>query len=343
MTSLAKFSYDLPPELIAQEPAQPRGSGRLLLFPRDGAPLQDLRFADFPTLLRPGDLLVVNDTRVLPARLFGQKPTGGRVELLLLAREGQREWEALVRASKGARPGTRVLLGGGAEVEILEARGDGIFTIRLHSEESPEETLERLGRMPLPPYIRRDEPRAEDREWYQTVFARGSAGSAAAPTAGLHFTPDMVERIAALGVRTVNVTLDVGLGTFLPVRVDDLDRHEMHRERYHLPETTAAEVNKALDEGRRVVAVGTTATRVLEHCWLSGRVEPGEGFTTLFLRPGSRFHVVSALLTNFHLPESTLLMLVCAFAGTEATLAAYRHAVTERYRFFSYGDAMFIG
>jgi S-adenosylmethionine:tRNA ribosyltransferase-isomerase len=286
---------------------------------------------------------VVNDSRVLPARLRGRKESGGRVEVLLVSREGPDRWEALIHPSKRVRPDTRVELGHGAVVHVLEQRGGGPWGVRLETEGDPLAVIETLGEVPLPPYIRRDAPDPRDREWYQTLFARPEkSGSAAAPTAGLHFTPRVLEALAARSIERVAVTLHVGPGTFLPVRTENLDEHRMHPEAYEVTPGTAEAVNRALAGGRRVVAVGTTTTRVLEHAGRSGRLEHGTGQTDLFIRPGHRFQVVKGFVTNFHLPESTLLVLVCAFAGRERVLAAYRHAVKAGYRFYSYGDAMLI-
>ncbi|GAB4254709.1 tRNA preQ1(34) S-adenosylmethionine ribosyltransferase-isomerase QueA [Deferrisoma sp.] len=335
------FTYELPPDRIAQTPAEPRDASRLLVL-RGAEGWEDARFLDLPRYLEPGDLLVVNDTRVLPARLLGRKPTGGKAEVLLLTRLGEGRWEALVRAAKPAREGTSVAVADG-RVEVEEALGEGRFRVRISAPGPVEAWLERVGQMPLPPYIRRDGADPRDRTWYQTVFSRPEkAGSAAAPTAGLHFTPRVLEALERKGVRIARITLHVGLGTFLPVRAERLDDHRMHAEWFEVPPETAAAVNAARDKGGRVVAVGTTATRVLEHAGRHGRVEPGSGWTDLFIRPGHRFRVVSGLVTNFHLPESTLLVLVCAFGGTERVLAAYRHAVEAGYRFYSYGDAMLL-
>ncbi|GAB4258325.1 MAG: tRNA preQ1(34) S-adenosylmethionine ribosyltransferase-isomerase QueA [Deferrisomatales bacterium] len=340
---IADFSYELPPDRIAQTPAEPRDASRLLVVPRDGSPFRDAGFRELPEYLRPGDLLVANDTRVVPARLWGRKETGGRVELLLLTREGPDRWSALVRGAKRSRPGTRIDVAPQVRAEVTEVRGDGVYGVRLEAPGDPLEAVEALGEMPLPPYIRREAPDPRDREWYQTLFARKEkAGSAAAPTAGLHFTPRVLEALDARGVERATVTLHVGLGTFLPVRAEHLDDHRMHREWFEVSLKAARAINQALEEGRRVVAVGTTTTRVLEHAARTGRVEAGVGWTDLFLRPGHRFRVVQGLLTNFHLPESTLLVLGCALGGTERVLAAYRHAVAAGYRFYSYGDAMLL-
>lgn len=345
------FTYVLPPERIAQTPAEPRDTSRLLVVRRGGgarggpADFQDAAFGELPRLLTPGDLLVTNDTRVLPARLWGRKESGGRAEVLLLAREGPDRWEALVRSAKRSRPGTRIRVGedSGLTVEVLEVRGDGVYLVRLEPPGDPLAALDALGEMPLPPYIRRAAPDPRDREWYQTVFARPeAAGSVAAPTAGLHFTPRVLAELEARGIETAPLTLHVGLGTFLPVRAERLEDHRMHREWYEVPEATACAVNRALAQRRRVVAVGTTVTRVLEHCGAGGGVEAGSGWTELFLKPGHDFRVVGGLVTNFHLPETTLLALVCAFGGADSVLAAYRHAVEAGYRFYSYGDAMLV-
>ncbi len=338
------YAYQLPPERIAQVPVEPRDAARLLVLGRGAGAWEDAHVRDLPRHLGPGDLLVVNDTRVIPARLHGRKESGGRAEVLLVGREGPDRWEALVRAAKPARVGTRVLLGPGVSARVEEVRGDGVFGVRLEAPGDPLAAVEALGEVPLPPYIRRDAPDPRDRAWYQTPFARADrAGSAAAPTAGLHFTPGVLDELAARGVERVSLTLHVGLGTFLPLRVEDAEDHRMHKEWFEVSAATADAVNRALVEGRRVVAVGTTTVRVLEHCGREGRVAAGSGWTDLFVRPGHRFRVVGAMFTNFHLPESTLLMLVCAFGGTERVLAAYRHAVDAGYRFYSYGDAMLVG
>lgn len=341
----ADFAFDLPDELIAQFPARPRTSSRLLALNRATGGVSDLLFSDLPTLLRPGDLLVVNDTRVIPARLLGRKTTGGSAEVLLLRREGPGVWEALVRAAKKSKPGSEIILADGeATAQVLEIRGEGKYLVKISGYGDPEGLVERLGRMPLPPYIRKGEATEEDREWYQTVYAHPEkSGSSAAPTAGLHFTGELFERLKAMGVTSAAVTLHVGLGTFLPVRAERVADHVMHSERYEITEETAKAVNLAKEEGRRVVAVGTTATRTLETAGKSGRIEAGSGETALFITPGFEFRIVDALVTNFHLPESTLLMLVSAFGGKAAVMDAYRHAVANRYRFYSYGDAMFVG
>jgi S-adenosylmethionine:tRNA ribosyltransferase-isomerase len=345
---VSDFDFELPPELIAQQPPAQRGQSRMLAMSRQRGVLQDLWFNDLPQLLREGDVLVLNDSRVIPARLFGMragKSDAHRVEVLLTEQLSEWEWRTLTRPARRMAIGQSVAFTTAEGNELLEATvsASGEFgerQLRFTPVDDFFGRLEQLGHVPLPPYIRRQD-QALDRERYQTVFAR-QPGSVAAPTAGLHFTPEVLERIRARGVIITHVTLHVGLGTFQPVRVAEVAEIQLHAERYSLPENTALEVNRALREGRRVVAAGTTTVRVLEHCASAGRLEAHSGSTSIFLSPGSHFHVVSALLTNFHLPQSTLLMLVSAFAGKENTLAAYRHAVLAGYRFFSYGDCMFI-
>jgi S-adenosylmethionine:tRNA ribosyltransferase-isomerase len=339
---LSDFDYDLPEELVAQEPVTPRDASRLLALPAAGPP-EHRRFAELPALLAPGDLVVMNDTKVIPARLVGTKASGGKVELLLCEPlEGGlgRRWRALGQASKPIRAGAALSFDG-LEAEVEQAEGSGFYVVRLDREGAAlEAALARAGRIPLPPYIRRAASEA-DRDRYQTVWAR-APGSAAAPTAGLHFTDGLLAALDARGVRRTAVTLHVGPGTFLPVRGDDVERHVMHAERYEVPAHAAAEVAACRARGGRVVAIGTTTVRTLESAWDGARVAPGAGRTALFIRPGHAFRAVDLLVTNFHLPRSTLLMLVCAFGGTARVLAAYRAAVSERYRFFSYGDAMLL-
>jgi S-adenosylmethionine:tRNA ribosyltransferase-isomerase len=355
---LSDFDFHLPEELIAQAPADRRDGSRLLVAPRDGSPVQHRLFSDLPGMLRSGDLLVVNDAKVIPARLLGKKAgTGGRVELLVVrpaATQGMAtaladapealEWVCLGQASKGLKPGTCLVFEAGLSAEVLEALGGGEVRVRFQAEgaASLSELLEAAGRLPLPPYISR-EPEAADAHRYQTVYAR-AAGAVAAPTAGLHFTEQTLAELARRGVQRASVTLEVGPGTFMPVREEAVDRHRMHAERFHIPEETAAAVRAAQAEGRRVVAVGTTVVRTLESATDpgSGLVRAGWGESALFIRPGYTFRQVDALLTNFHLPRSTLVMLVSALLGRERMLAAYAEAVAHRYRFFSYGDAMFI-
>ena len=316
----------------------------MLAMSRRGGSRRDLWFSALPELLREGDVLVLNDSRVIPARLFGTCPgTNGdhKVEVLLTEQLSEWEWRALTRPARRMDIGQRVTFGDALlEATVTSKGGFGERSLRFTPVEDFFGSLDALGHVPLPPYIRRQDE-ALDRERYQTVFAR-QPGSVAAPTAGLHFTPAVLERIRARGVIVCHLTLHVGLGTFQPVRVAEVAEIHLHEERYSLPERTALEVNRALSEGRRVVAAGTTTVRVLEHCASINRLEAHSGRTSIFLSPGYRFKVVSALLTNFHLPQSTLLMLVCAFAGKENALAAYRHAVSAEYRFFSYGDCMFI-
>lgn len=330
------FHYDLPEELIAQQPAPTRTASRLLHLRRSGA-IRDLQFIDLPSLLRAGDLLVFNDTRVVPARIRGTKPTGGQVEILLERVLDARRILAHVHASKPLRREVSIALPGGATATFI-ARHDDLFELELDVE--PLAYFERYGSMPLPPYIERAADES-DAQRYQTVYAR-EPGAVAAPTAGLHFDEAMLERCRTAGVRSAYVTLHVGAGTFQPVRVDDLDQHRMHAERVSVSEATCEAIERARAEGGRVIAVGTTVVRSLESATREGRVQPFQGETRLFIRPGYQFSAVDALLTNFHLPESTLLMLVCAFGGYEPVMRAYRHAVQERYRFFSYGDAMFL-
>jgi S-adenosylmethionine:tRNA ribosyltransferase-isomerase len=340
MVSTHDFSYELPPDRIAQEPA-PRGEGRLLVLDAD-APHRHRRVRDLPGLLRPDDLLVVNDTRVIPARIFGRVVGGETIELLLLERMGANEWECLARPGRRARPGARLLFATGLDAEVLNKLEDGRVWVRFAEPVEPH--LERIGHVPLPPYIRRaDEP--ADRERYQTVFAR-HPGAVAAPTAGLHFSPELLAALGARGVELRPITLHVGLGTFRPVTASEIEAHRMERERYAVSPESAAAIRAARDDGRRVVAVGTTVVRALEGAAAApgagGEVAAGEGVTDLFITPGFRFQVVDVLMTNFHLPCSTLLMLVAAFAGRERVLAAYEEAIAGGYRFYSYGDAMLV-
>ena len=335
------FLYDLPEELIAQTPAERRDASRLLVLDKTTGAIEHRRFYDLPRYLRPGDCLVLNDSRVIPARLFGVRPTGGAAEVVLLRDLGGGRWECLTRPGRKMRPGTVVTFGGGeltGTVEDVEA--DGNRVIRFAYDGIFLEILERLGHMPLPPYIK---AQLDDPERYQTVYAR-EPGSAAAPTAGLHFTNGLLDDIRAMGVDVRFVTLHVGLGTFRPVKAENIEDHEMHSEYCVVPPDTAEAVTRAKREGRRVVAVGTTSCRTLESfAKPDGTMEPSAGWTDIFIYPGYRFRCVDALVTNFHLPGSTLVMLVSALAGRENILRAYNTAVEERYRFFSFGDAMFIG
>jgi S-adenosylmethionine:tRNA ribosyltransferase-isomerase len=333
----ADFSYPLPAGLIARHPLPERAASRLLALDGGSGALRDLVFRDLATLLRPGDLLVLNDTRVLPARLSGRKASGGSCEILLERILGERRILAQARASKGFRPGTEILLADGARAVVV-ARRDDLHEFELDRAALPY--FETHGSMPLPPYIDR-EPDASDRERYQTVYA-AEPGAVAAPTAGLHFDEPTLARLAAEGIAIARLTLHVGAGTFQPLRADDIEAHRMHAERFRVPQETVAAVGAARRRGGRVIAVGTTVVRSLEAAATGGTLAAGSGETDIFIRPGHRFRVVDALLTNFHLPESTLLVLIAAFAGRERVLAAYHHAIARRYRFFSYGDAMFV-
>jgi len=333
------FHYDLPTELIAQQPLGERTASRLLCLDGATGVLADRRFSDLPEQLTAGDLVVFNDTRVIPARLFGAKDSGGRVEVLVERTMEDQRVLAHVRASKPPRPGTTLVLGDGIRVEV-ESRDHDLYVLRFDDRRPVLELLERYGHVPLPPYIRRSDDKL-DRDRYQTVYAR-VPGAVAAPTAGLHFTSELLARLADRGVQSAFVTLHVGAGTFQPVRAERLEDHRMHSERVEVGEQTCQLVHDTRDRGGRVIAVGTTVVRSLEAASASGRAEPFSGATDLFITPGYRFRAVDALVTNFHLPESTLLMLVCAFGGYEAVMAAYRHAVQDCYRFFSYGDAMFV-
>jgi S-adenosylmethionine:tRNA ribosyltransferase-isomerase len=349
------FDFDLPLDLIAQEPPKERGQSRMLVVNRGTGELRDSRFADLPSLLKPGDLLVLNDSRVIPARLYARRTVvrdrqqpSALVEVLLTEPAGGDTWRALVRPGKKVGVGERLAFPApsGAielEAEVVERGEFGERLLRFAPAEDFFAALDRIGHMPLPPYIHRDDADT-DRERYQTVYSH-ERGSVAAPTAGLHFTKQMLESLTAAGVEVARVTLHVGLGTFAPLRVERVEEVHLHRERYTLPAATAAALNRARSEGRRIVAVGTTVVRTLEHCALAAggaALLPHTGVTEIFISPGFQFRLVSALVTNFHLPQSSLLMLVSAFAGREPVLAAYGHAVQQRYRFFSYGDCMFL-
>ncbi|MHC4731223.1 MAG: tRNA preQ1(34) S-adenosylmethionine ribosyltransferase-isomerase QueA [Planctomycetota bacterium] len=332
----AEFDYDLPSERIALEPVAPRDRARLLVLPAEG--LRDAHVRDLPDLLEPGDVLVVNDTKVRPARVFGRRVTGGRVEFLLLEREPGGVHAALVRANKRLRPGEIVQMDGGLEARLLERpEGGAIWRIRIEGAPDVDAVLDRVGHVPLPPYIKRPD-RPEDRERYQTMFAAHGA-SAAAPTAGLHFTPGLVARLQARGVEIVTVTLHVGYGTFQPIASERVEDHRLHAEDFAV---TAEAAERITRRRGRLVAVGTTTTRVLETLAATGGVRAATGRTDLFLYPGRPFQAIDGLMTNFHLPQSSLLLLVCAFAGRERVLAAYEHALAHGYRFYSYGDAMLI-
>jgi S-adenosylmethionine:tRNA ribosyltransferase-isomerase len=349
------FDFHLPAELIAQQPPAIRGQDRMLVVNRSTGALRDGLFAEFSALLQPGDLLVLNDSRVIPARLYAKRTVvrdrqepSGQIEVLLTEPAGENQWRALVKPGKKVLVGERLAFpsASGAielEAEVLERGEFGERLIRFAPVDDFFGVLERIGHMPLPPYIRRDDADT-DRERYQTVYSH-DRGSVAAPTAGLHFTPQILEAIAQNGVEVARVTLHVGLGTFAPLRVDRVDEVHLHRERYTLSAETAEAVNRAKADGRRIVAVGTTVVRTLEHCAREAAgspLQPHTGVTEIFISPGYEFRLVGGLLTNFHLPKSSLLMLVSAFAGRERVLAAYNHAVAEKYRFFSYGDCMFL-
>ena len=343
MLKTSDFLYELPPELIAQDPLPERSASRLLVMGRESGEIEHRHFTDLTTYLRKGDCLVLNDSRVIPARLYGvREDTGGAVEVLLLKRLEDSCWERLVRPGKKARPGMRLTFGEGLlHAEVLELMEEGNRRIRFSCEGIFEEILDRLGEMPLPPYITHKLPR-EQRERYQTVYSRVE-GSAAAPTAGLHFTEELLDRIRELGVDTVFVTLHVGLGTFRPVKAENVTDHHMHTEYCEISEDAARRINACHAAGGRVICVGTTSVRTIESmAEENGLLKAGSRDTDIFIYPGYRFRIVDGLITNFHLPGSTLLMLVSAFAGREHVLAAYEEAVKERYRFFSFGDAMLL-
>ncbi len=339
---LSEFDFVLPPGAIATRPVEPRDAARLLVLRRGGGPLEDRTFRELPELLDPGDLLVVNDTKVIPARLRGERVgTGGAVEVFLVREEAPRTWRALVQPARRLRPGIRIAFPGGAACEIVAEHDGGERSVRFEGDEPVLALAERVGSIPLPPYMER-EADERDRTEYQTVFAR-APGAVAAPTAGLHLTPGLLARARARGIGVATLTLHVGPGTFRPVLVDDVSHHRIDPEAYVVPPATADAVNATRAAGRRVVAVGTTVVRTLEAvAGPDGRVAAGVGFSDLFVRPGHVFRVVSALVTNFHLPRSTLLMLVSAFAERERVLDAYAHAVRTGYRFYSYGDGMLI-
>jgi len=357
---VSEFDYHLPEELIAQEPLEDRAASRMLRMTRGGR-VEDRCFRDFPDLLRQGDLVVFNNTKVFPARLYGHRSGSraqplsannpasrhflhGRVEVLLTKQlsEAPNDWECLVRPGRKIGVGEKLFFGN--DELLAEVVGRGTFgERRIRFDPVPDffQRVERLGHVPLPPYIARED-RSGDRDRYQTVYAR-ERGSVAAPTAGLHFTPEILARLRERGIETAEVTLHVGLGTFQPVRVEKVEEHRLHQETYNISNSAAESINRALDDRRRVVAIGTTTVRTLEYAAReTGRVQAGSGEADLFVYPGFQFHVVGAMLTNFHLPQSTLLMLVCAFGGKEQVMAAYRHAVEEKYRFYSYGDCMLV-
>lgn len=339
--NIKEFYYDLPEELIAQDPLADRSSSRLLTLDKNSGAFSHHVFRDIVDYLNPGDCLVVNNTKVIPARLMGEKEgTGAGIEVLLLKRNEGDVWETLVKPGKKARPGARISFGGGLLVgEVVDIVEEGNRLIKFEYEGIFEEILDQLGQMPLPPYITH---RLEDKNRYQTVYAKHN-GSAAAPTAGLHFTPELLEKIKAKGVKVAQVTLHVGLGTFRPVKVENILDHHMHSEFYMVDEDQAEMINETKRNGGRVICVGTTSCRTLESATgEDGILKAGSGWTEIFIYPGYKFKILDALITNFHLPESTLLMLISALAGRDNVMAAYEEAVKERYRFFSFGDAMFI-
>jgi S-adenosylmethionine:tRNA ribosyltransferase-isomerase len=333
------FHFDLPPELIAQAPLPNRSDSRLLLVPPGDASFEDRRFRDLTDLLRPGDLLVFNDTRVIPARLYGRKQTGGEVEILIERLLPGQEARAQIGASKSPKPGSGITLQDGTRITVL-GRDGGFYHLRFETDEPVETVLNRIGKLPLPPYIQRAADEDDDSR-YQTVFAR-HAGAVAAPTAGLHFDQALLAELAAMGVQSGHVTLHVGAGTFQPMRAEHVKDHVMHSEWLNVGAELCARIQATRAAGGRVIAVGTTVLRALESAMVDGEVRPFAGDTQIFIFPGYRIRSIDALITNFHLPESTLLMLVSAFAGKERIFAAYRHAVAQRYRFFSYGDAMLL-
>ena len=339
--NIKEFDYHLPEELIAQDPLADRSSSRLLTLDKNSGAFSHHVFRDIVDYLNPGDCLVVNNTKVIPARLMGEKEgTGAGIEVLLLKRNEGDVWETLVKPGKKARPGARISFGGGLLVgEVVDIVEEGNRLIKFEYDGIFEEILDQLGQMPLPPYITH---RLEDKNRYQTVYAKHN-GSAAAPTAGLHFTPEVLEKIKAKGVKVAEVTLHVGLGTFRPVKVENILEHHMHSEFYMVEEDQAAIINETKKNGGRVICVGTTSCRTLESATgEDGILKAGSGWTEIFIYPGYQFKILDALITNFHLPESTLLMLISALAGRDNVMAAYEEAVKERYRFFSFGDAMFI-
>lgn len=335
------FYYDLPQELIAQTPMEPRDHSRLMVLDRETGEIKHRHFYDVIDYLNEGDVLVVNDSRVLPARLYGKKETSGaQIEFLLLERKASDEWEILVKPGKKALPGARFVFGDGLlKAEILEVKEDGNRLVRFFYDGDFYQILEKIGKMPLPHYITAE---LKDNERYQTVYSH-EVGSAAAPTAGLHFTQELLDKIEAKGVKIAKVTLHVGLGTFRPVKAENIEEHHMHSEHYEMSEETAKIINKAKENGKRVIAVGTTSCRTLESvAQKEGCIRASEGYTDIFIYPGYTFRAMDGIITNFHLPESTLIMLISAFAGRDKVMNAYKTAVEQRYRFYSFGDAMFI-
>ena len=336
---LSDFMYDLPEERIAQTPVEPRDHSRLMVIHRDTDQIEHKHFYDVIDYLNPGDVLVINDTRVIPARLYGERPIGGACEVLLLKQLAPKRWETLVKPGKKLKPGAEIVFGDGRlRGRVLETTDVGGRIVEFECEGTFEAALDALGEMPLPPYIHEQ---LENRERYQTVYARHE-GSAAAPTAGLHFTPELLDRIREKGIDVVPVLLHVGLGTFRPVKVENIEEHQMHSEYFEVTEDAAKRISAARERGGRVIAVGTTSVRTLESAVENGKLVAKRGETSIFIRPGYRYQMVDALITNFHLPGSTLMMLVSALYDREKILSAYETAVKENYRFFSFGDAMLI-
>ena len=336
---LSDFDYQLPDDLIAQAPLSERNASRLLVVDPGTRSITNRQFTELPTLVNPGDLMIFNNTRVIPARLFGQKASGGKIEVMVERVLNDQELLAHVRASKSPKPGTRLMLEGHIRCIMRERRGD-LFLLEQHSQQGWQTLLENHGHMPLPPYIQRSDELA-DRERYQTVYAK-TPGAVAAPTAGLHFDQQQIDALVNMGVKTAEITLHVGAGTFQPIRVDNIDNHIMHAEQIEVSAEVCNLIDQTRSSGHRVIAVGTTVVRSLEAAAAAGQLKVFNGDSQIFIKPGFEVKVVDAMITNFHLPKSTLLMLVSAFAGTELMRQAYQHAVDQQYRFFSYGDAMFI-
>ncbi len=336
---LENFNYDLPTNLIAQEPAEPRDSCRLMLVDKKTGEWEHQSFRDILNEIRAGDVLVFNNTKVIPARLYGQrKGTGGKVEMLLLSPKGNDNWEVLVKPGKKALPGTEIVFNEHMSCQIVDKTDFGGRIAHFKYNGEFDSILDQIGEMPIPPYIHK---KLEDKNKYQTIYAKYK-GSAAAPTAGLHFTEELLEEIKNRGAGVYFVTLHVGLGTFRPVAKENIEEHEMHKEWYDVPQITADAVNRAKTEGRRIIAVGTTSVRTLESAGQTGTLVAGGGWTQLYIYPGYEWNIVDAIVTNFHLPESTLIMMMAAFAGTNHILSAYKEAVNQKYRFFSFGDAVFL-
>ncbi|MGB2806345.1 MAG: tRNA preQ1(34) S-adenosylmethionine ribosyltransferase-isomerase QueA [Sedimentisphaerales bacterium] len=344
-----KLQYHLPPELIAQQPGDTRSSSRLLVINRKNGDTLDSRFDRLGDFLAPGDCLVLNDTKVLQARFFGRRPTGGKLEGLFLAESETGIWQVFLKAARKVKPGDAFYLKDKAKKDfcraiVLDKMDDGRCRLKIETDADTETILDNIGFPPLPPYIKRDDDRAVaeiDKQRYQTVYAK-TPGAVAAPTAGLHFTQPLIERLQQAGVRFAYITLHVGAGTFKPITAENLEDHQMHQEQFSIDEENARIINAAKDKGGRTIAVGTTSTRALETVATNSRIEAGSGETMLFIKPGYKFKIVDAMITNFHLPKSSLLALISAFAGLENILTAYRHAIKQRYRFYSYGDAMLI-